>query len=84
MSIVQTKIDHARILNAYLSRMTAAQLEHILHAERKWVENALNQGAGAQLNAQAQFYATVSNAVNSMLEYDLINVERVMQEELTS
>ena len=81
---MQSKIDHARILNAYLSRITAAQLEHILYAERRWVETSLNQGQVAQLNAQAQFYKTVSNAVDSIFTHDLINVECVIQEELVA
>lgn len=81
---MQSKIDHARILNAYLSRITAAQLEHILYAERRWVETSLNQGQVAQLNAQAGFYATVANAVDSMIAHDLFNVECVISEELTT
>ena len=79
---MQTKIDHARILNAYLSRITKAQLEHILIAENKWLDSAMNQNNSAQLDAQAGFYAVISNAVNCMIEHDIINVERVINEEL--
>ena len=40
--MTKTKIDHARILNAYLSRMTLADLENISEASKRWTHAAMN------------------------------------------
>lgn len=77
-----TKIDHARILNAYLSRMTLADLENISQASQRWTHAAMNYSNSQQLQAQAGFYAAVCNSVNNLIAHDLHNIEIVIELEI--
>jgi hypothetical protein len=79
--MTKTKIDHARILNAYLSRMTLADMQNIMQANERWIHAAMNQGNNQQLQAQAGFYAAVCNSVNNLIAHDLHHVELVIDEE---
>ena len=72
-------MDHTKILNAYLSRLTTADLENILKHDRKCLEQMLNGNNSAQLVAQAGFYAAVANAVNNMAAYDIELIERAIE-----
>ena len=72
-------IDHAAILNAYLSRLTSGDLKEILNRERAWTDAALNGNASAQLSAQSGFYAAVCNAVNNLLTHDVELIERKLR-----
>ena len=80
---MKNKINHARILNAYLSRLTKAHLESIVKAENRWLDAAMNQGNSAQIAANAGFYAAVAQAVDAMLKYDLNIIEDVINQEVT-
>ena len=40
--MTKIKIDHARILNAYLSRMTQADVDNISAANKRWTYAAMN------------------------------------------
>ena len=79
-----SQIDHKRILNAYLSRLSTKQLENILNADKQCWHAQLNYGNSGQLKAQADFYTVVSKAVDSMLEHDLDYVVKVINEEVTA
>ena len=72
-------IDHAAILNAYLSRLTRADLQNILDRESVWTSAALNGNASAQLSAQSGFYGAVCNAVNNLLTHDVELIERKLK-----
>jgi len=74
-------IDHAAILNAYLIRLTRADLEHILKQENLWTHAMLNQGLHAQIQCQAGFYAAVANAVNNLIKHDVELIENVIARE---
>ena len=76
-------MDHTKILNAYLSRLTTADLENILKHDRKCLEQMLNGNNSAQLDAQAGFYAAVANAVNNMAAYDIALIERAIAQDQT-
>ena len=76
------KIDHAHILNAYLIRLTRADLENILHQEKQWTHAMLNQGLHAQIQCQAGFYGAVANAVNNLLKNDVALIEKVLTSEV--
>jgi hypothetical protein len=76
-----TKIDHARILNAYLSRMTLADMQNLMQANERWTHAAMNYSNNQQLQAQAGFYAAVCNSVNNLIAHDLNHVELVIDEE---
>jgi len=79
-----SQIDHKRILNAYLSRLSTKQLENILNADKKCLQAAMNYGNRAQLDAQVNFYDVVCKAVDSMIEHDLSIVESVLNEEFVA
>ena len=74
-------IDHAAILNAYLIRLTGADLENIVKHEKQWTHAMLNQGLHAQIQCQAGFYAAVCNAVNNLLKHDVELIENVIARE---
>jgi hypothetical protein len=78
---MQNKIDHARILNAYLARMQLSDIDNIQAANRAWTQAAMNQGNSAQIQCQAAFYAAVANAVNNLIRTDISTIEQVINEE---
>ena len=77
-----TKIDHTRILHAYLARLSNKDLQAILKADDDCWHAQSNYGNSGQLKAQADFYTVVSKAVDSMLEHDLDYVVKVINEEV--
>jgi hypothetical protein len=79
--MTKTKIDHARILNSYLTRMTIADLENVTQASKRWTHAAMNYSNSQQLQAQAGFYAAVCNSVNNLIARDINNIELVIDEE---
>ena len=82
--MTKTKIDHARILNAYLARMTLADLENVMQASKCWTYVAMNYSNSRQndlLQAKAGFYAAVCNSVNNLMAHDINYVELVIDEE---
>lgn len=81
--MTKIKIDHARILNAYLSRMTLADIDNISAANKRWTYAAMNCSSSEQLKAQAGFYAAVCNSVNNLIAHDVQNIEFVIDEETT-
>jgi len=76
-----SKIDHARILHAYLARMTLSDMENILNANKEWTHAALNYGNNAQDKARAKFYAALANSVNNLIQHDIKDIEQVISEE---
>ena len=81
--MTKIKIDHARILNAYLSRMTLADIDNISAANKRWTHAAINCSNSEQLKTQAGFYAAVCNSVNNLIAHDIQNIEFVIDEETT-
>ena len=79
--MTKTKIDHARILNAYLSRMTLADMQNLMQAKERCIHAAMNYSNSQQLQAQAGFYGAVCNSVNNLIAHDLNYVELVIDEE---
>jgi hypothetical protein len=72
-------VDHTNILNAYLSRLTTADLENILKHENRRLQEMLNGNRNSQAQAQAGFYAAVANAVNNLSKHDLELIEGVIE-----
>jgi hypothetical protein len=79
-----SQIDHKRILNAYLSRLSTKQLENILNADIQCLHAQANDGNSAQLEAQVNFYDVVCKAVDSLIEHDLSIVESILNEEFVA
>lgn len=80
--MTKTKIDHSRILNAYLARMTLADLENITQASKRWNHAAMNYTNSEQIKRQAGFYAAVCNSINNLIAHDINYIELVINEEL--
>lgn len=74
---MQTK-EHAKILTAYLSRLTLADVDVIQAANRTWTHAALNYGNNAQDTAQQEFNEAVFNAVAKMLPHDRARIEQTI------
>jgi len=74
-----TKKEHARILNAYLSRLTNKDLEAIFKADNDCWHAQLNYGNSGQLQAQSRFYEAVSQAVDNITDYDLTLIEQITE-----
>jgi hypothetical protein len=71
-------INHADILMAYLSRMTRADLEHILDREAVWSNACWNGNSQSQNQARAGFYAAICNGVNNLQKHDIQLIEKVL------
>jgi hypothetical protein len=80
--MIKTKIDHARILNAYLARMTLADLENVIYKSKRWTHAVMNYSNSEQIKRQADFYAAVCNSVNNLIAHDINYIELVIDEEL--
>lgn len=78
---MMNKIDHARILSAYLMRLPISDIEAINKANLKWVNAYLNGNNAEQMQCRAGFYALVANAVNNLIEHDIGYIEQVINEE---
>jgi hypothetical protein len=76
------KIDHARILFAYLSNFPLSEMDALKKATETWVFAAINGNYSDTVNAKAGFYATVANATNNLIEHDFIYIEQVINEEM--
>ena len=75
-----TRKEHARILNAYLSRLTNKDLAAILEADNHCWHAQLNYGKSGQLEAQSKFYDVVSKAVDNITDYDLTIIEIITEQ----
>jgi len=83
-----SKIDHARILNAYLMRIPLSDMQAIHEQNQKWINACLHgsrtcmkKNFAEQLQCRAGFYALVSNAINNLIEHDIRYIEQVINEE---
>jgi len=70
--------QHARVLNAYLSRLTAAALDEIYATQRKSWNAAMNLGLSAQTEADKEAREAIINAMESMRFQDLNNITRII------
>ncbi len=77
------QIDHAKILNAYLSRFTINDLEGILQAKYACVHSQQNYGNSNQLTSQDRFFDAVTHAINNLIKHDINLIENVISKETT-
>jgi DNA-binding GntR family transcriptional regulator len=70
--------EHARILSAYLSRLTRKDFERILEADAKWRHACQNNGTNEQIRVQDQFNGVVLEAMGNMLAYDRQNITTIV------
>ena len=78
------ELRHAEILNAYLSRMTKADIDFIAKKMDDWTLASLNNGNSEQAKRQAGFFAAVANAVNNMTRHDIGLVEEMITTEVNA
>lgn len=71
-------MDHTKILNAYLSRITRGDWENLFKQDHKCLEQQLNGNMTGQLEAQAGFYAAVDNAIKNLSKHDLELIEKIV------
>ena len=72
-------MDHAKILNAYLSRISRGDWENLFKLDHKCLEQQLNGNMTGQIEAQAGFYAGVDNAIKNLSKHDLELIERAIK-----
>ena len=73
-------MDHSRLLHAYLSRLTSADIENIFKHDRECLQHQLNGNNSAQLQAQASFYASVCQAVGNIGKYDKELIKTIVED----
>jgi len=71
--------EHARILSAYLTRLTHQDLERILEADAECWKAQSNYGTNEQLRVQDKFRSIVLEAMGNMLAHDRDNIAQVVQ-----
>jgi hypothetical protein len=77
-------MDHTRILNAYLSCLTTADLQNLLKHDNLCLNAMLNGNNSAQLDAQAGFYAAVDNAIKNLPQHSLNYINNILDSEITA
>jgi hypothetical protein len=77
------KINHTKILNAYLSRFTLRDIKEILEAKNNCMHKALNEGMTSQIIAAERFEETVSRAINNLIQHDINLIEQIIAKETT-
>lgn len=75
------KIDHARILFAYLSNFPLSEMETLKNATETWVNACMDENYSASYE-RAAFYATVANATNNLIKHNVNYIEQVINEEI--
>jgi hypothetical protein len=70
--------EHARILSAYLSRLSRKDLERILEADAKCWHASQNNGTNEQIRVQDQFNGVVLEAMGNMLAHDRQNITTIV------
>jgi hypothetical protein len=75
-------MNHQRILNAYLSRLTYADLENLVKHNLICLNAQLNGNNNAQLDAQAGFNAAVYGAIDNLSKHDQNLIENIINNEL--
>jgi len=70
--------EHARILSAYLSRLTRKDLDRIMAAEQRWSGSVLNSNSSRQLELQAEFNGVILDVMGNMLQHDKQNITNIV------
>ena len=70
--------EHARILSAYLSRLTRKDLDRIMAAEQRWSSSVLNSNSSRQLELQAEFNGVILDVMGNMLQHDKQNITNIV------
>lgn len=71
--------QHARILSAYLNRLTRSDLEAVCAAQYEAHQASLLYGTGSQIKAQQEADQAISKAVSHMIAHDKWLVQDVIE-----
>lgn len=74
--------QHARILYAYLSRLTPVALDNIMAAAKASHYASLNEGLFTQLNAQETEMVAIQTAVGNLSDHDRMMIEETIKRTL--
>ena len=75
-------MDHAYILNAYVSRLTLGDLENLLTHARKCTHAAMNLNNSASNDASAALFGVVAQAVENLIEHDRVWINGIIESEV--
>ena len=71
--------NHVQILNAYISRLTLADINDISAHMERCVNAQLNNSNSTQLKEQAGLYAAVCNSINNLIKHDKALISDVIE-----
>jgi hypothetical protein len=71
--------NHVQILNAYISRLTLADINNISKHIERCVNAQLNNSNSTQLKEQAGLYAAVCNTINNLIKHDKALISDVIK-----
>ena len=71
-------MNHARILEAYLARISDKHLQLIVEAANSCAHAQLNYGNLEQLKQQTKRFKAISDAVNDLLPHDARIIENIV------
>ena len=81
---VSSDIAHGRILQAYLARISDADLAAVLAARKECTYAGAQLGTSAQLAAHEKEAAACQRAVDGMLAHDRENIARIIASAIQS
>ena len=76
-------MNHARILEAYLARISDKHLKLIVEAANSCAHAQLNYGNLEQLKQQTKRYKAIADAVNDLIQHDLHIIEKIVTLEVS-
>lgn len=77
-------LQHAKVLNAYLSRLTPEALDEICKTQKAAWHASLNLGASSQNETQKDAEKSIQSALEPLIDHDKEIIHRLMVKELAS
>ena len=72
---------HQKILMAYISRLTLADMRDLLACREACTYAGMNLGSRAQIDAHAALYASVCRAIGNMVSHDKELIATIIERE---
>jgi hypothetical protein len=76
-------MNHARILEAYLARLSDKHIQQIAEARSYCAHAQLCYGNLEQLKAHTKLYKTIAAATHELIQHDLQIIENIVNLEAT-
>lgn len=71
------RVKHAKVLNAYLSRMSLPDIEAIYRTQKLAWMASMHYGTSAQLSAQTKASECVTDAIGHLIDHDIKLIETI-------